>query len=118
MVLVIIVIITNITFIPLYGIVGAAMATSISILIHNFIKTTALYLLFRIHPFQINTLKVLFVSGLLFYILSLLPFNLIDSTLLRILFRSVCIGLVYSVVIIRFNLSDDINQFFKKLTNR
>jgi O-antigen/teichoic acid export membrane protein len=118
MVLILIVIITNITFIPLYGIVGAAMATSISILIHNIIKTTVLYLLFRIHPFQINTLKVLFVSGLLFYILSLLPFNLIDSTLLRILFRSVCIGLVYSVVIIRFNLSDDINQLFKKFTNR
>jgi O-antigen/teichoic acid export membrane protein len=118
MVLILIVIVTNITFIPLYGIVGAAMATSLAILIHNTIKTIVLYLLFRIHPFQINIFKVILVSVLIYYVLNLIPFTLIDSNILRVLIRSVCIGLVYSFVIIRFKLSDDINQLFKKLIRR
>ena len=118
MVLILIVIITNITFIPLYGIVGAAMATSLAILIHNIIKTSVLYFLFRIHPFQLNTLKVTLLSVLIYYVLNLIPFTLIDSNILRVIVRSVCIVLVYSFVIIRFNLSDDINQLFKKLIRR
>ncbi|MEZ7838814.1 MAG: polysaccharide biosynthesis C-terminal domain-containing protein [Flavobacteriales bacterium] len=118
MVLILIVIITNITFIPLYGIVGAAMATSLAILIHNIIKTSVLYFLFRIHPFQLNTLKVTLLSVLIYYVLNLIPFTLIDSNILRVIVRSVCIVLVYSFVIIRFNLSDDINQLLKKLIRR
>ena len=118
MFLILIVIITNIIFIPLYGIVGAAMATALAILIHNIIKTTVLYLLFRIHPFQINTFKVILLSVLIYYVLNLIPFSFINSNILRVIVRSVCIGLVYSFVIIRFNLSDDINQLFKKLIRR
>ena len=118
MFLILIIIVTNIIFIPLYGIVGAAMATALAILIHNIIKTTVLYLLFKIQPFQLNTLKVILVSILIFYVLNLVPFTLINSNILRVLVRSVCIGLVYSIVIIQFNLSNDINQLFKKLLRR
>ena len=116
--LILIIIVTNIIFIPLYGIVGAAMATSLAILIHNIIKTSVLYSLFKIQPFQINMLKVILVSVLIFYGLNLLPFNFIDSHLVRILFRSVCISLVYGFVIIRFKFSDDVNQLFEKLIRR
>ena len=94
------------------------MATSLAILIHNIIKTSVLYFLFRIHPFQLNTLKVTLLSVLIYYVLNLIPFTLIDSNILRVIVRSVCIVLVYSFVIIRFNLSDDINQLLKKLIRR
>ena len=116
--LIILTVITNIIFIPAYGIEGAAMATSFSILIHNIIKTIVLYYLFNIHPFQINTLKVLLVSALVFICLTYIPFDYINPLFLRILIRSFCIALVYSFVIIRFKLSDDINQVFIKLIRR
>jgi len=116
--LIILTVITNIIFIPAYGIEGAAMATSFSILIHNIIKTVVLYYLFKIHPFQINTLKVLLVSALVFVCLTYIPFDYINSLFLRILLRSFCIALVYSFVIIRFKLSDDINQVFIKIIRR
>lgn len=116
--LILIIIVTNTIFIPLYGIVGAAMATALAILIHNIIKTLVLYLLFKIQPFSMTTLKVILVSFILFYLLNLIPFILIDSLVLRIILRSVCIGLVYSFVIIRFNFSEDINQLFNKLISR
>ena len=116
--LILIIIVTNTIFIPLYGIRGAAMATALAILIHNIIKTLVLYLLFKIQPFSMTTLKVILVSFILFYLLNLIPFILIDSLVLRIILRSVCIGLVYSFVIIRFNFSEDINQLFNKLISR
>tara|TARA_B110000091_G_scaffold182506_1_gene200556 strand:- start:397 stop:861 length:465 start_codon:yes stop_codon:yes gene_type:complete len=118
MFLILIIIVTNIIFIPLYGIVGAAMATALAILIHNIIKTLVLYSLFKIQPFQLNTLKVILLSVLVFIVLNLIPYSLIDSHIVRILLRSVSIGLVYSFVVIWFNLSDDINQLFQKIINR
>lgn len=118
MFLILITIVTNIIFIDLYGIVGAAMATALAILIHNIIKTLVLYSLFKIQPFQLNTLKVILLSVLVFIVLNLIPYSLIDSHIVRILLRSVSIGLVYSFVVIWFNLSDDINQLFQKIINR
>lgn len=116
--LILIIIITNSIFIPLYGIVGAAMATALAILIHNIIKTLVLYSLFKIQPFQLSTFKVILLTVLVFIVLNLIPFSLIDSHIVRILVRSISIGLVYSFVVIWFKLSDDINQLFHKLVRR
>ena len=116
--LIILTVITNILFIPFYGIEGAAMATSLSLMIHNIIKTIVLYYLFKIHPFQINTFKVILVGTLVVFSLTNIPFDHISSLILRILIRTFCIALVYSSVIIGFKLSDDINQVFIKLIRR
>jgi len=116
--LILIIIITNSIFIPLYGIVGAAMATALAILIHNIIKTLVLYSLFKIQPFQLSTFKVILLTVLVFIVLNLIPFSLIDSDIVRILVRSISIGLVYSFVVIWFKLSDDINQLFHKYVRR
>ena len=116
--LILIIIITNSIFIPLYGIVGAAMATALAILIHNIIKTLVVYSLFKIQPFQLSTFKVILLTVLVFIVLNLIPFSLIDSHIVRILVRSISIGLVYSFVVIWFKISDDINQLFHKLVRR
>lgn len=116
--LILIIIITNSIFIPLYGIVGAAMATALAILIHNIIKTLVVYSLFKIQPFQLSTFKVILLTVLVFIVLNLIPFSLIDSHIVRILVRSISIGLVYSFVVIWFKIGDDINQLFHKLVRR
>lgn len=112
--LILIIIITNSIFIPLYGIVGAAMATALAILLHNIIKTLVLYSLFKIQPFQLSTFKVILLTVLVFIVLNLIPFSLIDSNIVRIFVRSISIGLVYSFVVIWFKLSDDINQLVRR----
>lgn len=112
--LILIIIITNSIFIPLYGIVGAAMATALAILFHNIIKTLVLYSLFKIQPFQLSTFKVILLTVLVFIVLNLIPFSLIDSNIVRIFVRSISIGLVYSFVVIWFKLSDDINQLVRR----
>jgi O-antigen/teichoic acid export membrane protein len=109
---------TNTMFIPLYGIEGAAIATSLSIFIHNIVKTSVLYFVFKIQPFQVNTFKIILVSTCIYASLYFIPFDFIDSLILRILIRSFCIIIVYSSVIIGFKLSEDINQLFNKLIRK
>jgi O-antigen/teichoic acid export membrane protein len=57
--LVIIAVITNSIFIPLYGVNGAAIATLISIVLFNFIKLIFIQNKLRMHPFSKNTAIIL-----------------------------------------------------------
>lgn len=46
--------VTNILMIPRYGIVGAALATAISVFLSNAMKTYFLFRWYRIHPFEMK----------------------------------------------------------------
>ena len=50
--LILVTVITNLYFIPKYGIEGAAMATTLALFIHNMVKTLILYSFYKIQPFQ------------------------------------------------------------------
>ena len=117
-VLIVFTILTNMVFIPTYGLEGAAMATALTIFIHNIIKTLVLYYKYKIHPFQINTFKLIVLSFCVYFVLNLIPFEQINLLFTRIIIRSLCISVLYFIVIIGFKLSDDINQVFIKLIRR
>jgi O-antigen/teichoic acid export membrane protein len=51
----------NIVFIPIYGIIGAALATAASALLYNSIKYVIIYRLFNMQPFDGSTLRIIFV---------------------------------------------------------
>ena len=69
--LAVIAVITNLIFIPKFGITGAAMASAISIFLFNTIRFFFLLYVFRIQPFSLSTLKVLAVFVLTFLISSM-----------------------------------------------
>ena len=50
-------IIMNIILIPIYGIIGAAIATGVSLILINIIRTYKLYLISGIHPLKLNNIK-------------------------------------------------------------
>lgn len=52
-------VITNLIFIPLLGIVGAALATTISLVVYLIIELVIVWLKFHSQPFSLNTLKAL-----------------------------------------------------------
>ena len=113
--LVLVVIGTNIVFIPRYGITGAAMATALSLFVHNCIKTSFVYLFFNIQPFSANTVKLLAIALFTYCILLQVPFYKIESDLLRILIRSVCTGLLFMVPTLIFKVSEDLNSYLKNI---
>ena len=59
----------NILLIPTLGIVGAAIASAASLAVINLLKSTGLYLLFRIHPFTKNYIKPILASVLLVFVI-------------------------------------------------
>jgi len=116
--LIIVTIVSNMIFIPIYGIEGAAMATALALLIHNSIKTIVVYKSFSILPFSLNSIKLILIGLVTYYILMLIPFTMIESTLLRIVVRSLCITTLYMGATLLFTISVDVNNQIKNILKR
>ena len=101
-------IISNLLFIPIFGIVGAGIASLISKLIFNFIKYIFLYKKFGIQPFTSKT-PLLYIIGAIAYGVSLLlPEQ--SNYIVDIIIRSSIILVVFSVPVYYFKISEDVNQ--------
>ncbi|MFK7781616.1 polysaccharide biosynthesis C-terminal domain-containing protein [Psychroserpens sp.] len=102
----------NMVLIPLYGIDGSALATLIAVLLYNTIKIFFVKAKFNMLPFTKQTFKIsilLILCVIAFYFWEF-PFN----AYLNIVLKSIVIGVVYAFFIFRLNVSDDINEMFKK----
>lgn len=105
-------VVLNIIFIPLYGIIGASLATLISLSLYNVLKVIFVWKKFRMHPFSKSILYttiilVLFLGAFYFWNFSFHP-------IINIALKSVIIGTLYLFLIIKLNLSEDITSIFKK----
>ncbi len=105
---VVIIIVSNLIFIPLYRIEGAAFASALSMFLFNLIRWIYLWRKFNMQPFDFKFLLVIFL-GLGVYLLSLLipdfqPFYI------DLIIRSASIFIVYVFFVLRLNLSEDITD--------
>ena len=106
------IIITNVIFIPLYGIVGAAFASMVSKFAYNIVKFVFLKVRFNFQPYTIKHLLII-VTGIATYYLSTLinPFN---NFIIDIIIRSTFITGIFISAIYFLKISDDINLFINK----
>jgi peptidoglycan biosynthesis protein MviN/MurJ (putative lipid II flippase) len=106
----------NLTFIPVYSISGAALATAIAFIIHNFIMLTFVKWKLNLHPFSINMLKIFAVIAgilLLNYALPTVTNLLIDS-----LYRTAVLAGLAGVSVYYWRISEDINSVIKSFLRR
>jgi len=106
-VLVIFTIISNWVMIDWMGIEGAALATTISIVIFNIVRSYYIYVKLGIQPF---TIKTVWLSGILtasFLIGSFLPH--VSNMYIDTIYRSVIVTLCLGLPIYFFKISEDIN---------
>ena len=75
-------IVLNAVFIPFYGIVGAAIATTISIALNKTGKTIQVFKLFRIFPFDFSIAKRILVLTILLAVYFAIHMQTFDSNLL------------------------------------
>ncbi|MFA5418069.1 MAG: polysaccharide biosynthesis C-terminal domain-containing protein [Bacteroidales bacterium] len=101
-------VITNLIFIPLFGIIGAAIASLMSKIIYNTIKFLFLLKTYKLQPFDRKYAYLLIIS-ILVYISSLL-IPPIRNYLIDIFVRSSYITLIFLPLIYFSNISEDINQ--------
>ncbi len=104
---------TNLIFIPLFGITGAAMATALSVLIHN--ATYAIYVQVRmhIHPFSKKNLMgvaVLITALLIAWGIPEITFWPVDLVL-----RTAVALAISTTGLFVLNLSEDLQNFMRDL---
>ncbi|APU11426.1 oligosaccharide flippase family protein [Cellulophaga lytica] len=104
--LAIVVVLLNYMLIPAYGLGGAAWATFIAIASFNTVKIGYVYAKFKMHPFTLDTLKVLLLLCLLGGVFFFINFNF--HPILNIAIKSIFIGVVYIFVLYKLRVSEDV----------
>ena len=96
---------------PPYGIVGAALATAVSIALFNFIELYQVYRFFKIQPYRLDFLKPIF-SGILatgiFFLLTELIFNRYNPISIVILCFIFFFSYVTLIILFGFQSDDKI----------
>jgi O-antigen/teichoic acid export membrane protein len=109
---VLLMIVLNMIFIPLYGIEGSAFATLLTVMIYNTIKLFFVIKQMNLFPFTVKTLYslgILAVCFLLFYFWDF-PFH----TIINIGLKSILLSVLYILLIYKAKLSEEINGVISK----
>ncbi|GGD10264.1 oligosaccharide flippase family protein [Hyunsoonleella pacifica] len=115
-VIVFLMVLLNIILIPIYGLNGAALATFIAVCLYNTSKVYFVYKAFKIIPFTIKTLKsaaVLFFMAIAFYF-----WDFGFHPVLNIVLKSILVTIVFSLVVYKLNLSEDIKILVDKVLKK
>jgi O-antigen/teichoic acid export membrane protein len=109
----VIVVITNLIFIPLYGIVGAAIATLISKIILGLMKFIFIRVRFGLQPFNHKHLILILITAGAWYISTLIP--AFSNYIVDIVIRSAILGILFLVSVYYFKISEDFNGRVEKM---
>jgi len=110
----------NLFLIPIWGMIGAALATAITALIYNSLRVWLIYKWFDISPFSSSLLKgvCLFIIGM--GVAHFIP--TLDNILLNTLLKTSLCTVLFILPVLWLKLSPDINSFsiafFKKFLYR
>ena len=113
---VLLLIVTNYYFIQLYGLVGAAIGSAISMFIMNLIRYTFLKRKYNLSPFSANTVRALLIFGLVFLIIELIPNQ--ENLFVNLFMKGTIITLLFVPLIYLFRCSRDVNDVINKYLNK
>ncbi|MET2984375.1 oligosaccharide flippase family protein [Aureibaculum conchae] len=110
------VIFLNRWLIQVMGINGAALATLIVVLAFSTFKIIYIQLKLDMQPFTKKTVLVLAIISILFFVFYflILPFH----PLVNMIVKSILLSIVYTVLIYKLNISEDINSLINKYIRR
>ena len=112
-VLVAILICLYVILIPIYGILGAALATLFAVFINNTIKVFFVFWKMKLYPFTIKTLYSLGIISFVFLLFYFWDFNF--HPIINIALKSILITLVYGFLNYKLQISSEINTIFHNL---
>lgn len=113
--LVALLIITNYIFIDLFGLVGVAIGSFVSMVVVNLARHIFLVSKYNLSPFSKNTVKILLLFGAVFGLSEILP-NL-ENIYLNAVYKSALIAIVYVPSAYLLKCSADFNAVIDKYLN-
>jgi O-antigen/teichoic acid export membrane protein len=106
-------ILLNYFFIALYGVIGAAIATCLTLFLYNSSKFLFLWFQFRLQPYSWKGLIVLMIAVAVLGVNYFLP--VIGSWIIDGVIRTAIVSILFLAPILYFRLSPDVNSFLKSV---
>jgi O-antigen/teichoic acid export membrane protein len=116
LILAVLTIILNALFIPLYGLVGAAIATFTSVFLFNLIKLMFIYHKLSFQPFSIHSLSTILIIASTYFILSILPET--DQPIINSIYLSIMGTIIFGVLMLVFRPSKEITKIIQPIRDR
>ena len=113
---VVLMIVLNTIFIPLYGIEGSAFATLITVMIYNTIKLFYVIKKMDLYPFTTKTLDSLGILAICFLLFYFWDFSF--HAIINIGLKSILLSGLYVLLIYKAQLSEEINDVISKFINK
>lgn len=106
-------IVTNLIFIPMYGIVGAAIASVISRFVYNFLSWFFLFKKFSLQPFNVKYYWIILIGIVSYVVAYIIPQQ--SWFIWDIILRSATLTIIYIVLIYFIRASADFNLFVESI---
>jgi O-antigen/teichoic acid export membrane protein len=113
---VVLMIVLNAIFIPLYGIEGSAFATLLTVAMYNTVKLVFVVKKMNLYPFTHKTLHSLGILAICFLFFYFWDFSF--HPIVNVGLKSVLVSLVYVGLVYKANLSPEINTVIEKQLKR
>jgi len=110
------VVLSNLIFIPEFGITGAAIASLTSVLLYQLAKLILVWVKMRIQPYSMKHLGVVAVALPVYFIVHSVP--KFDHFMVDLVVRSVLATVLYVPAIVALRLSEDVNNIVNRLLRR
>lgn len=111
--LVVMVVVSNLIFIPIYGILGAAIATLVSKTLFNFTKFIFIWVKWRMQPFNNSVIKILLMGAVALAAGWFLP--TMNNYIIDMIVRSTITAATYGLGALLLRPSEDVDYWLKKL---
>jgi O-antigen/teichoic acid export membrane protein len=112
--------IANLILIPIYSYNGAALAMLISVIVYNLVKFIFIKQKTNLQPFNIQTVKAIFLGIFTYGVTLLLP--VFEGSFIHIIFNiiinSLTILIIFGGGVLLLNISEDLNNVFKTLIKK
>ncbi|WP_375578169.1 polysaccharide biosynthesis C-terminal domain-containing protein [Marivirga tractuosa] len=109
-------VVLNMLMIPVYGLVGAALATFVSLFLFNLIKMIYIYYKLQFQPFSIHTLSTLFLSALCFFILTIVP--QFSNPIINGAYLSMLTVIIFGLLMLFFKPSKEITKIIQPIRDK
>ena len=109
-------VLTNYLLIPQYGIVGAALASAVSMVLFNLIKFCFIALKYKMSPFSPKTIYIVGLVLMLVGCNYFLP--TLSNAFLDTGYRSILIAIFFSVIAYLIKISPDVNRMINNFLQR
>ena len=114
--LVVLTIILNMIFIPIFGIIGSAFATLLSITFYSLAKLLFVVKRLHLYPFTKQTLESLVLTSVLFLLFYFWEFPFYP--LISIVLKSIIVTILYIYLNYKFSISNEINQVINNILKK